>query len=257
MQSWITSLSDRVTDRRALRRWARVARDAGNVDKPTLRQSRMQARQLRQTLDQLLFAADSRLALPALGSNTFQKPLHSDWAHRPEAWRGPLEPAGVASVRNATAFADEVKLFHDCPLAEVAVRQVRNTREADLAPFGVALEVFGFEGSFLSMAIELPDDATDGLHRNHIVRLSVKAEAERPIDVFARLNIQHGPNHEQLPDKQTLENGGAQFEFDLAYSGMNEKRVQKMWVDLVFGDPEMNQITLRDLTLYRYPRAEI
>lgn len=257
MQSWITSLSDRLTDRRALRRWARAARDAGAADKPTLRQARVRARQLRQQLDQVLFTADSRLALPALGSNTFQKPLHSDWAHRPEAWRGPLEPSGVASVRNATQFGDEVKLFHDCPLAEVAVRQVRNTREADLAPFGVALEVFGFEGSFLSFAVELPEGATDGLHRNHIVRLAVSAEAERPIDVFARLNIQHGPNHEQLPNKQTLGEGETNFEFDLAYSNMNEKRVQKMWVDLVFGDPAMNQITLRDLTLYRYPRAEI
>ena len=257
MQSWITSLSDRLTDRRALRRWTRFARDAGNVDKPTLRQSRVRARQLRQQLDEVLFTADSRLALPLLGSNTFQKPLHSDWAHRPQAWRGPLEPTGVASAQNATSFGREVKLFHDCPLSEVAIRQVRNTRESDLAPFGVSLEAFGFEGSFLSLAIELPDSATEGLHRNHIVRLSVTSQVERPIGVLARLNIQHGPNHEQLSENKTLGNGEATFEFDLAYSNMNEKRVQKMWVDLVFGDPEMNQTTLRDLTLYRYPRAEI
>lgn len=240
-----------------MRRWSRAARAADGVDRAALRQLRMRARQLRQKLDQTLFTADSRLALPHLGSNTIKKPLHSDWAHRPKAWRGPFEPSGVASVQTATTFGDEVKLFHDCPLSEVAVRQVRNTRESDLAPFGVTLEVFGFEGSFLSMTVELPDTATDGLHRNHVVRLSVTSEVERPIDVFARLNIQHGPNHEQLPNKQTLGNGEATFDFDLAYSNMNEKRVQKMWVDLVFGDPEMNQVTLHDLTLCRHPRAEI
>lgn len=257
MQSWFTSLSDRLTDRSALRRWSRVARDVGGVDTPTLRQLRVRARELRQRLDQVLFTADSRLALPLLGSNTIKTPLHTDWSHRPQAWRGPLKPSGVASIQNGTPFGDEVKLFHDCPLSEVAVRQVRNTRESDLAPFGVTLEVFGFQGSFLSMAIELPDSTTDGLHRNHIVRLSVSSEAEKPIDVFARLNIQYGPNHEQLPNRQTLENGAAEFDFDLAYSNMNEKRVQKMWVDLVCGHPEMNRVTLRDLTLCRFPRAEI
>lgn len=257
MHSWITSLSDRVTDRRALRRWVRAADGVGDVEKSKLRQLRQQARQLRQQLDQVLFTADSRLSLPLLGSNTLQRPHHSDWIHRPRVWRGPLEPAGVASVRSGAVFGDELKLFHDCPLSEIAVRQVRNTRESDLAPFGLTFEVFGFHGSFLSLVIDIPEDAVEGLHRNHIVRLSVTSEAEQPIDVFARLNIQYGPNHEQLPNKQTLGLGANAFEFDLAYSNMHEKRVQKIWVDLVFGNPQMNQVTLRDLTLCRYPRAEI
>jgi hypothetical protein len=46
-------------------------------------------------------------------------------------------------------------------------------------------------------------------------------------------------------------------EFDLAYSKMNEKRVEKLWVDLIFEGPEMNQIILRDVTFSRRPRAEL
>jgi hypothetical protein len=30
-----------------------------------------------------------------------------------------------------------------------------------------------------------------------------------------------------------------------------------MWIDLIFEGPEMNQITLRDVTLSRRPRAEL
>jgi hypothetical protein len=45
-------------------------------------------------------------------------------------------------------------------------------------------------------------------------------------------------------------------EFDLAYSNLNEKRVEKMWIDLIFEGPEMNQVVLRDVTFSRRPRAE-
>ena len=46
-------------------------------------------------------------------------------------------------------------------------------------------------------------------------------------------------------------------EFDLAYTKVNEKRVERLWVDLIFEGPEMNQIILRDVTLSRRPRAEL
>jgi len=46
-------------------------------------------------------------------------------------------------------------------------------------------------------------------------------------------------------------------EFDLAYTKLNEKRVESMWVDLIFEGPEMNQVTLRDVTFSRNPRAEL
>ena len=46
-------------------------------------------------------------------------------------------------------------------------------------------------------------------------------------------------------------------EFDLGYSDINEKRVERMWLDLIFEGPEMNQITIRDITFCRYPRAEL
>jgi len=46
-------------------------------------------------------------------------------------------------------------------------------------------------------------------------------------------------------------------EFDLAYSNINEKRVERAWVDLIFEGPQMNQVVLRDLTFSRRPRAQL
>lgn len=82
-------------------------------------------------------------------------------------------------------------------------------------------------------------------------------EMEKPIEVFARLNIKHGPNTEQLVLELPTETSDVMVEFDLGYSELNEKRLERMWLDLIFEGPEMNQVTIRDMTFCRYPRADI
>ena len=64
-------------------------------------------------------------------------------------------------------------------------------------------------------------------------------------------------NTEQAGREIPLGEPEVMVEFDLAYSKLNERRVEKMWIDLIFEGPEMNQITIRDLTFCRYPRADI
>jgi len=230
---------------------------AGSADLMRLRRIRTRARQLRRRMDRVLHVADARLTLPLIGTNAIQKPLHSDWAYRPELWRGPLNPPGMAAIQSKAKIGDEVTVFHDCQISELTVRQIRNTREEDLAPFGLRLDVFRFDGSFLSLAIELPDSAVDGLLRRHLLRLALVVEMEQPLEIFARLNIKHGPNTEQLVRELPLGDDNAAVEFDLAYSNLNEKRVERAWIDLIFEGPEMNQIVLRDVTLSRRPRAEV
>ena len=72
-----------------------------------------------------------------------------------------------------------------------------------------------------------------------------------------RLNIQNGPNTEQMVREFPSGQRDVSAEFDLAYSKINEKRVEKAWIDLIFENPQMNQITLRDLTFSRRPRAQL
>lgn len=251
------SFIDRIVHRRALNRWSEAAEAAGDVDLSTLKVLRAQARQVRRRLDQLIHVADNRLALPVIGSNAIQKPLHSDWAWRPEIWKGPIFPAGQASVENKTMFGGEATIFHDCKITELTLRQLRNTREADLAPFGLRMDVFQFDGSFLSLVIELPQSAVEGLKRKHLIRVQTIVETEKPLEIFARLNVKHGPNVEQVVRELPLYEDEVMVEFDLAYTKLNEKRVEKIWLDLIFEGPQMNQIILRDVTFSRRPRAEI
>ena len=46
-------------------------------------------------------------------------------------------------------------------------------------------------------------------------------------------------------------------EFDLAYSNINEKRIEKAWLDLILEGPEMNRLAIWDMVLLRAPRADI
>ncbi|MBW6416488.1 DUF6478 family protein [Celeribacter sp. PS-C1] len=239
------------------RRWSRRAKTADQLSVRALRRLRGQARSLRWEIDRFLFLADGRLALPLIGSNAMQLPLYTDWSHRPELWRGPITPQGASTVPNKALIGSEATLYHDCKISELTYRQVRNTLEEDLAPFGLRLEVFRFDGSFLSLSIEVPDDVCDGLSRRHIVRLDYAVDMEKGLEIFARLNVKHGPNLEQVVRELPLHTDEGHVDFDLAYTKLNEKRVEKLWIDLIFEGPEMNQVFIRDLTLSRRPRAEL
>lgn len=250
------SVLDWIAQRRSLRRWRTAARQAPSFSFKDLRKERAQARKLRHELNELIAVADHRLALPVIGSAVFPKPHGTDWAWRPALWRNPLAVPGVSSAQSNTRLGDEIVLFHDCKHSELTLRQVRNLREADLAPFGLRMDVFNFDGSFLSLALDLPDGAVQGLTRSHLIRVDTIAELEKPLEIFVRLNIKHGPNTEQLVRELPLREDMVMAEFDLAYSNINEKRVERAWIDLIFENPQMSQVTVRDLTLSRRPRAE-
>ena len=61
----------------------------------------------------------------------------------------------------------------------------------------------------------------------------------------------------QLVRELPLNEEDVKVEFDLAYSRLNEKRIDKLWLDLIFEAPDMNQVVLRDLTFSRHRRAAI
>ncbi len=82
-------------------------------------------------------------------------------------------------------------------------------------------------------------------------------ESERTQEIFARLNLRHGPNTEQIVRELDLATREIWVEFDLYYTQFNENRGSSMWVDLIFEGPSMNQVTIRDITMIRRPRASI
>lgn len=253
----LDSLLDVVLQRRSLRRWGELAEATPSAPLWAIRVWRNRARDLRRQLDRVIHAAEQRLALPVIGSNAMRKLPGTEWVWRPDLWKGPIPVPGMASVGTRAQVCEGATIFHDCRQTELTLRQVRNTRESDVAPYGLRLDVFRFDGSFLSLVIDLPEAGAQGLKLRHLIRVDAIVELEKPLEIFARLNIKHGPNTEQIVREMPLGGPEAVVEFDLAYSKVNEKRIEKLWIDLIFEGPEMNQITLRDLTVSRRPRAEL
>ncbi len=248
---------DGYINKKILARWRRFGAKVESTPLSILRKQRDDARQLRQRLDHLIQRADGRLVRPLVGSTQISKPIGTDWSWRPDAWREPLSAPGLAPAPRKAGLDGQVTLFHNCDLAQIGMRQMRNQRDQDLAPFGLAIEVFEFAGSFLSLAIELPAEGTHGLTRQHLMRIEAQIETERPTGVFARLNVQHGPNTEQVLRGLECSDRGSVVDFDLAHLNLNEKRIEKLWLDLILDDPAMNRVFIRDLTFCRHHRADL
>jgi hypothetical protein len=248
-------LLGRIFHKGALARWQDAAEAADRTPLPDLRAQRYQARQLRAALRALCDTADDRLTPPFIGSRRFARPVGTDWHWRPDPWRLRMDRPGIAPVADKAQFGNDISLFHDCSQQEISLRQFRNLDETDIAPFGLRLEVFHFTGSYLSMVVDLPAAAWVNLQKTHVIRLATQIDIDRAGGVDLRLNVRNGPNVEQilLPLSDTAPE--RVVEFDLSETGLNPRRADKIWIDLMFHDPAMNCFTLRDLTLCRYPRA--
>ncbi len=250
-------LIGRFLHRRSVARWRAATRDAASAKTADLDSSLQMARKTMRRIRDYEAEAAKRLALPRTGSTTFARPAGTDWSWRPKPWRFACPELGLAPALPKDSLTNEVVIFHDCKSREISLRQIRNMRDIDLSPYGLSLEAFHFDGSYLSLVIEVPPESCEGLRKNHLIRLAAVIEQERSTKIYARLNVKHGPNTEQILLTLPDESDETSVEFDLAYSQLIEARAERMWIDLMIEAPRMNKITFRDLNLARYPRADI
>ena len=252
---------ERKTRERASGQWMRLSNDVQALGQARLRSLRDEALALRASLDRFLIRADRRAALSQAALDALYLPGGTDWRWRPGFMAAKISPRGAARPEPGTRLGDGAAIWHDCAERALILEQISNPGVTDLSPFGMRLEVFGFTGSFLSLAIDLPAEALAGLTRSHVLRLEAGIVAERPINVYARLNIGHGPNIDELTERfHTFEPAMRSqqiIEFDLAYTQMNERRLDKIWLDLIFESPAMSAVELRELFLSRHLRAEV
>lgn len=244
-------------DNVSTKRWRRRANSAHEISLGQLKKLDDRARNLRQYLDTVLRESDERLSFPRAGEEAQQLPRGTDWSWRADAWRWRADQKGLAFVGNGWWIAPGLQLFHDCPDQEISVRQLRNKSNQDLSPYAIRLDVLNFSGSFLSIAMDLPDSAVKDLRKSHLVRLDTWIESEQPLEIYARLNVQHGPNTEQMVRELSGRDAASWVEFDLDAPNLNESRIERMWVDLIFNNPSMNMVTIREFSFSRNPRAEL
>ena len=250
-----TGLIDRLAHRRAARNWARLGRAASKVRYEDLTSLRSRARSMQSKVAKALANIEDRIHQPT-SAFSLQDEGVSEWSWRPDMWRGQVSPTGLASVPSGARFGEAVKIFHDCALSENALRQIPNTRSEDLTTYGLRVDICAFTGSFMSVVVDLPVEALAGLSKRNLLRFGLDVSVERGMPAYARLNLKHGPNTEQLV--QSLPLGfRSTVDFDLGFTELNENRIEGAWVELIFDKLELNQGIIHDLHMSRCPRAEL
>jgi len=252
-----TGILGSLLHRQSLRRWEDLAETAKTAPLEGLREIRTAANALNQRTGTVINTANLRLARPVVGSNAMKLPPSTDWSFRPPLWRVPQSPSGYAPARNNTTFSGDVTLYHDCKANALSLRQVRNSGPDDLAPYGLQLDSYHFDGGFLSLVVRAPQDVVKDLKKTHILRVTTHIESERPISMTLRLNLKNGPNTEQVSKEIGDTSGRAITQFDMAYVPFNETRAEHLWFDLFFETPSMNAVRIRDLTFSRHRRADL
>jgi hypothetical protein len=255
MGQHIPGFIERLSLGQSLRRWRRALQAPGMLPAGDLRAMLRDMGTMRARLDRM--CADAGTALLERGSSDAPDAEgEHDWIGRPAPWTSLMRPRGMVDIASPTKLPGGVKLFHDATRSDLSLRQ-EPAPGGGGARFGLVLEVYRFDGSFVSLVHDLPEEAVRGLTLGHFVSVRLRAEREHPVEVYARLNVQHGPNVEQMVRQVDFREEEGRAEFDLAYTQINERRIEKAWLDIILEGPEMTRIAIWDLLVMRAPRADV
>ena len=241
----------------ALKRWQRALKSATPANAQDLKAIATDIADLRTRLDQLGAEAAAKLRESAQQAEDVTRPDQCDWIYRPDPWSKPLRPRGHVHITSPHDLGGSATLFHDGTAPQMGLRQDPVTRADAGAAFCLVLEVYRSDASFVSLVQTLPQVALDGLTRSHYISARLTARFETSIECYARLNIQHGPNVEQMVRQIDFRDGVGLAEFDLAYTKINEKRLERAWLEVILESPQMTRVVLEDMVLLRALRADV
>ena len=176
---------------------------------------------------------------------------------RSQSLQQKLHPPVLSKPKSGSMLGDDLQVFHDCGARDLTVQQRRFTGGTDEAPFPIEIEVYQFEGSFLSIVQNLPEDLVQGAGDQDILELSFAIRSESECEMFLRLNVRHGPNESQLTRSCYTAARRQVQSFDLAEAELSHRSVDRIWIDVIFPDPAMNRIVVSDLVVRRRARAQV
>ena len=239
--------------------WARLADRLDRRPRPVDPELREEAQLLHRRLSRFLQASDPWM-LRKTGLGDEDLPPGTDWHWRPRLLCGQISPQAVVSPDNGHRLGEDAALWHDCPNRALILRQSPRPRPGQAACYAMGIEMMGNSCGFLSLALDLPDDALPGLGADRVLQLDTVMDAERPITIYARINLVQGPNTETMLRQlgHPAEGMGARrrAEFDLAYADLANRPIERAWLDLIFEQPHLNAVGINDVLVSHHRRAQ-
>jgi hypothetical protein len=132
-----------------------------------LRQQRREALALQRQLGEVLPGINGVLQPPAGRVSGVSAWLQDALGLAPRALDRALSHQFWPGEQSGARLMPNTKVFFDDATCALIVQQFRNDISEGFAPYGVALELFQFEGSFLSLAIDLPDELYETLPKTN------------------------------------------------------------------------------------------
>lgn len=183
-----------------------------------------------------------------------QRPIGTDWVWRPAVFGTNLPDSVCIPAFSPATLGRDLSLFHDCPLVQISLRQ-EYTAQPDR--FAIRLETFAFQGSYMSMVLEVPPAICADLHVDHLIRLSVCLDTKQPVTLSARLNAVHGSDVAQLQETLVAEGACRVAEFDLLDIPLARHGVDRFWIDIFIDCPAPSSLLLQEISVMRCQRADI
>ena len=181
----------------------------------------------------------------------FHIPPKTQWAFTP-ALNTQVPIDGIAgNILTGTGLAPNLTLHHEVEGAQFAIEQSEDYSD------GLVFDFADFTGSFFSLAFALPQEGVLALGRQDLLRFVLRTQTSEPFQAYARLNLCHGPNTEQIVRMVEVGEGESFAEFDIFYTEFEQKRATSAWVDLIINDPAHKRITLDQAIILRRARASL
>ncbi|MEM7744514.1 MAG: DUF6478 family protein [Pseudomonadota bacterium] len=155
--------------------------------------------------------------------------------------RPPSAPKRVRNPQSGLAMDPQLTIYHDASGGEFAAVIEEGCR--------VRLVIYQFDGSYLSIAAALTQAQRKLLGPGRLFDVKLEVETTRPLTVFLRLNIQAGEDGQTLYETIVVDSGERAVSFDLDGVRLAFHKIDSLWLDVIFSEPEMTEITVREVDL--------
>lgn len=154
----------------------------------------------------------------------------------------------LAQPASGSSICEGLTLYHDASDGNFFWQQTKN--------HALQLTAYQFDGGYLSLAIGMGEGQIARLRQSGFLHVHKEIRSSRPITAFLRMNAQIDGRVEQMHQTLIIDQGTRSSNFDLDGLPGEFGPIENAWLDLIFIDPQMVEITLSSLTLRDAPMSE-
>ena len=213
----------------------------------------------RRELDKRLARIDRDLNMAALATKQsramIRKPARCLGSYRAGVLAQEMSPNSLVGVSGNVALHQDMRLYHDCGLKEVTLRQLAGQKKSVGAPYKLVTDVLDFDGQYMSYSLDIPTELYQGLNPDELYKVVVILRSETPMSALVRLNLELGPEVKYL--EQALDLTGQSVELSFDPWSFDLSKMSKIWVDILFNAPRYQRMVLEDFVVHRCLKPEI